>query len=179
MVLSFELESLGNGIPVMPPEAVGFYKQNCMVCFHSQGHESGVIMAVENEKTEECCEFLWKGDVTEELIKQYGDLPVATEWAAYAISFLLIRELTDYTACERSVKGTTIDYYLSDQSRDDDLLFNRTARLEVSGILAEKNNNSVINRINQKKQRLKSDEDLPAFIIVVEFSIPWSLIVTS
>lgn len=40
------LESLSQKIPVITPEAVGFYSQNCMVCFDHHGHGSGVHLEV-------------------------------------------------------------------------------------------------------------------------------------
>lgn len=52
-VRKLSVESLAVGIPVIPLEAVGFYKQNCMVCFDSQGHRSGVELEVHHEDSVE------------------------------------------------------------------------------------------------------------------------------
>jgi hypothetical protein len=87
------------------------------------------------------------------------------------------KDITEYTAVEQSCIGTTIDYYLSPQKRNDDLIFNYTARLEVSGILVENEDNTVDNRIKQKVKRLKPEGDLPDLIAIVEFSKPWSKII--
>ncbi len=171
------LESLGNGIPVMQPEAVGFYKQNCMVCFHLQGHRSGVPLRVHTEDSENTFEILWNGKVTEQMLRSYADLTRATDNAACAIALLLIRELTDFTTIEQSYIGTTIDYYLAPKIQDETLIFNHSARLEVSGILKENKKNTVQARVNRKIKRLKSENDLPSYIVVVEFSEPWSKMV--
>jgi len=171
------LESLGDGIPVIPDEAVGFYKQNCMVCFHSQGHVSGVKLVTYYRDGNHIFEVCWLGNVTNQLIRAYAELRRATDYAACAIALLLIRELTEFTGIEQSCIGSTIDYYLVPQDRDDILLFNHAARLEVSGILKENENNTVDNRIAAKIRRLKGESSLPAFIVIVEFSKPWSKMV--
>ncbi len=178
------LESLANGIPVMPKEAVGFYKQNCLVCFHTQGHQSGVNLTVhygsslnEAEITPHSFAICWSGEVTSELLKAYRDLVRATDNAACAIALLLVRELTEFTAIEQACIGTTIDYYLVSKQHHDDLIFNQAARLEVSGILRENESNTVEARLKRKLNRLKLARNLPTFIVVVEFSQPWAKMV--
>jgi hypothetical protein len=137
------LETLSERIPVIPDEAVGFYKQNCMVCFHLNGHKSGVVLNVDFNGSFIPFQVHWVGEVTEQLERAYRETTRVTDFAACAIALILTRELTDFTAVEQSCIGTTIDYYLSPQKRDDDLIFNFTARLEVSGILAENEDNTV------------------------------------
>lgn len=167
------LDFLGNGIS---KEAVGFFKQNCMVCFNNQGHLSGVKLPIYYENGNDIFEILWEGEVTEELIRIYGDLRRATDNAACALALQFINKITEYTAFEQSSIGTSIDYYLTRQ-KEDILIFNRAARLEVSGILEENEGNTVEGRISRKIKRLKDDDDLPTFIIIVEFSKPWSKMV--
>jgi len=170
------LESLGE-IPVVPPEAADFYKQNCMVCFHSQGHRSGVGLKVVYKDSNETYQVYWSGEVTRELIRAYADLVQATEPAACAIALLLIQELTELTGVEQATRGTAVDYYLAPKNRDDDLIFNRAARLEASGILEEKGTNTVERRIKEKARRLNREDDLPTFIAIVEFKQPWAKVV--
>ena len=173
---TIDLESLG-AIPVVR-EAAGFYKQNCMVCFNSQGHASGVELLSVYQDGSRHWAICWAGDVTEQLRRARADLNEAVKFAAEAITFLLVTELTEYTAFEQAVRGTTVDFYLAPREQQDDvLIFNRAARLEVSGILEENQGNSVDGRIGGKKRRLVPDEDLPTFISVVEFSRPWSKMV--
>jgi len=178
-VQKFALESLSEGIPAIPDEAVGFYKQNCMVCFHKNGHKSGVNLTVSYNELSPAFEISWKGDVSEQLLHAYNDTRRATDFAACAIALILVRELTDFTAIEPSCIGTTIDYYLIPQHQAGDLIFNHAARLEVSGILTENEDNTVDNRIKQKTRRLKPEGDLPDLITVVEFSRPWSKMVNA
>ena len=172
------LDTLGSGIPVIPEEAAAFYKQNCMVCFNICGHKSGVILATVYDDQNLKIEICWDGQVTDELRRAYKDLQKATEFASCALALLLVRELTNYVTIEQSVRGTTIDYYLVPKGHDSHFFFNYAARLEVSGILRENPKNSLEKRIAQKVKRLRKEEGLEDLIIVVEFSQPWSKIVT-
>jgi len=173
------LESIGTGIPVIPPDAAGFYRQNCMVCFHHHGHRSGVLMRVHYREEIEAFEVAWDGEVSEQIVRSYGDKRRAVDNAACAIALLLVREMTDFTGIEQSSTGSTIDYYLVPQGQDDTLIFNRAARLEVSGILRETEDNTVEDRVRSKLRRLKPEGGLPDFIVIVEFSKPWSKMVSA
>ena len=69
--------------------------------------------------------------------------------------------------------GTGFDYWLGDK---DSVLFQKKARLEVSGIL--KGDDTAISRryTSKVEQTHKSDElQLPAYISVIEFSRPKAL----
>jgi len=148
-----------------------------MVCFDSQGHRSGIGLEVVYRDSNEAYQVYWSGEVTRELIRAYADLVQATESAACAIALLIIQELTEFTGVEQATRGTTVDYYLAPQNRGGDLIFNRAARLEASGILEEKGTNTVERRIKDKVKRLKREHDLPTFIAIVEFKQPWAKVV--
>lgn len=112
--------------------------------------------------------------VHEQAKRCWNDLQEAVEHGAYGIAFLLIRELTDFTVIERARKGPGFDYWLG----HDDGLFQRKARLEVSGI--QNGSESEVNyRAKEKmKQTKPSDgQGLPAYIVVVEFNQPVSRVV--
>jgi len=84
-----------------------------------------------------------------------------------------------------SSKGNGIDYYLADRDTGDDLIFNRAAVLEVSGILEANESNTVERRIAAKRRRLReyaasptaTTVDLPTYICVVEFGRPHAKVV--
>jgi hypothetical protein len=173
------LEALGDGVPVMPTDAVGFYKQNCMVCFHNQGHQSGVMLKVVHESNNAFFRIFWTEEVDEQLLRSYADLRRATDNAACAIALLLIRELTSLTGIAQACIGSTVDYYLTEKGADNNLIFNNAARLEVSGILREAEGNTVDCRIKRKIQRLRPQGDLKTYIVIVEFGQPWSKMVRS
>ena len=85
-----------------------------------------------------------------------------------------MRELTHFTVIERAVTSTGIDYWLGFKNVNRNHIFHKAARLEISGILAENERNTVTNRIHLKqKQTQPTDHTLPVYIIVVEFSKPW------
>jgi hypothetical protein len=148
-----------------------------MVCFYNNGHSSGVNLSVTYNGSLTNFEIFWTDEVTEQLLKVYSDPNQATEKAAVAIALISVRELTEFTAIEQSCIGTTIDYYLTRQRQENNLIFNHAARLEVSGILTENEDNTVEGRIREKTRRLRRDGDLRDFIAVVEFSKPWSKMV--
>ena len=175
------IESLGPVVPVIPEEAVGFYVQNCIVCFGCADHHSGVRVPVTHYASQAWFRIVWQGEFTEELRRQYGDLNKATDHAACAIALLLTPELTDYTGVEQSAIGTTIDYYLAPKDRDFTHIFSQSARLEVSGILVENRGHMVNARVQTKLDRLMPDQagHLPTFIFVVEFSTPRAVMVES
>ncbi|MEB3337992.1 MAG: hypothetical protein VKJ46_11045, partial [Leptolyngbyaceae bacterium] len=86
-------------------------------------------------------------------------------------------KLTNLTVIERSRKGTGFDYWLGIQDSASILPFQRMARLEVSGI--RKGHQGQINaRVKQKTEQTRPSDaqGLPAYIIVVEFSRPISII---
>ena len=59
---------------------------------------------------------------------------------------------------------------MSEKERNDDLIFNNTARLEMSGINAG-DMQQVDARVKDKLDRLR-DDPLPAYIVVVEHKAP-------
>ncbi|BAU14873.1 hypothetical protein LEP3755_54280 [Leptolyngbya sp. NIES-3755] len=100
-------------------------------------------------------------------------------WECQGVAFLLILQLTDLTVIERSRKGTGFDYWLGSQDSATTLPFERMARLEVSGI-RRGNRGQVNTRVKQKIEQTRTSDaqGLPAYIIVVEFSRPISMIST-
>ena len=113
---------------------------------------------------------------TEQMRRCWADLEVATEHGAYGIAALLIPVLTNLTIVQRSRKGTGFDFWLGPMSADE-VLFQKKARLEVSGI--RKGSESQIKaRLRQKKEQTKrSDGVLQAYIVIVEFGEPQSRVV--
>jgi hypothetical protein len=75
-----------------------------------------------------------------------------------------------YTIIERSRKGTGFDYWLGEK---DSVLFQKIARLEVSGIL-QGDDTAMMNRYNAKVIQTEQSDDtaLPAYISIIEFSRP-------
>jgi hypothetical protein len=103
------------------------------VCLDAQGHQSPVILQISGIQPSEI-ELQWNA-INYTMRRFNADREVATEYGAYGIAALIMPHLTNLTIIERSVKGKGFgfDFWLG--SIDDaDSLFQRKARLEVSGI---------------------------------------------
>ena len=168
---ALRLESLADGIPVIFGGGHHWLIQKCVFSLDRQGHASGVILHVVQESDDDCdFSLVWELDADEQLRRAHADSVESVEDSAKALSFLLVRELTPYTAVEQAQRGTTVDYFLSEKDRDDDLIFNNTARLEISGINVG-DMQQIDSRVKDKLDRLK-DDPLPAYIVVVEHKAP-------
>jgi hypothetical protein len=109
--------------------------------------------------------------LTERHHRTCADLQEATEYGAYGVAILVVRELTGKTVLERSAKGPGFDFWIGDEE-DTKLPFQGLTRLEVSGILTG-DAARMRSRTNIKRQQVKPSDTLgPAFIAIVEFGRP-------
>ena len=94
------------------------------------------------------------------------------------IAALLLPHLTKLTVIERAVKGKGFgfDFWLGSID-DPDFLFQRKARLEVSGI--RKGSDSIFqSRVKMKLEQIQPSDTLsPGYVCVVEFGTPRTRIV--
>jgi hypothetical protein len=167
---SINLLEIKNGLPGITVDLCKAYYEACMVCLHLNNHTDGVSLDL---KGDVAASFLlhWEDYFDEQIDRAWQDREVCTEYGAVCISALLVKECTDYTIIRRARKGSGIDYWLG---KDDDIVFQNSARLEISGIFKESETNPVAKRFRIKmKQSKQSDETrLPAYISIVEFSHP-------
>ena len=169
------LQSLNQGLPAITPAFGAAIAEAGAICLTDEAHKPGAAIEVEGEFST-TFKLEWQ-PVTEQIRRCWNDEEYTTEQAAYGVAFLLILQLTNLTVIERSRKGTGFDYWLGTQDSTATLPFQRMARLEVSGI--RKGDRSQINaRFKQKIQQTRASDaqGLPAYIIVVEFSRPISII---
>ena len=108
--------------------------------------------------------------ITDQLRSTHSDAQDATEWGACGLAILIICDLTPYTIVERAWKGGGFDYWLGNK---DDPLFQKRARLEVSGIL-DGDKSAINTRIKLKLSQSDASDntETPAYAIVVEFGKP-------
>ena len=168
-----DLDTLGSGIPVISPDAAGHYKEATMNCLEDQGHQSGVFLQAPPGQGDGF-NIQWSGMMTPQLRRNHRDLKKATDFAACALALLIVRETMEDEAVEQAAAlGSGVDYYLArkGQVQENDLIFNRTRKLEVSGILKARGSNTLQRRVQEKARRFV-DDGLPTLIIVVEFSPP-------
>lgn len=179
---NLNLDDWTKGIPVVSNRAAGYFIEACMVCFDSQNHKSGVALIAKTDDAEYCYNIHWQQPVTEELNRNYGgNRNKTTEFGAAAIALMLIHDLTEYTAVEEAFVGSTVDYFLAPKdvadAIDDTLIFNHTrAYCEIRGIRKEERGNTILGALRKKIKRLNTPQDLPAYIVIVEFGQPFSRI---
>lgn len=170
------LTNLAEGLPGVTPAFGAVLAEAGAICFESQNHPNGVKLRVNGTFTA-IYKVYWQ-EVTDQMLRCWNDYEVTTEHAAYGVAFLLICDLTEYTVIERRRKGDGFDYWLGKEEGEDELPFQKKARLEVSGI-RRGNRSRVRARVRQKLEQVKPSDSigLPAYIVVVEFSTPLSKVV--
>lgn len=170
MQQQLELETIQQGMPGLTPFIGQYLYENCLVCLNKAGHTDGVVLQLKG-LSEGSCSLRWQGQLTDQILRSYQDDLESTEQGAVCLSVLLTKCLTDYTIVERSWRGTGIDYWLG---YSDDPLFQRVARLEISGIKTETSTNTVASRYVQKAEQVSQSDQtqLPAYISIVEFGTP-------
>jgi hypothetical protein len=160
------------------------YAEACAVSLHEHSHIPGVELKVEFGDDEDAVRLKWPHAVTDDILRCYQDRSARVNVSACAIALMLIPAYTEFFGWEQSQTGDRIDYYLRLKPEKEDLIFNGTARLEVSGIDEENPSNSVKQRIREKRARLNEkggpgDQTGSTYICVVEFSNPKSDVVVT
>lgn len=128
------LEDLEAGMPGITPRFGSALAEAAVVCLEEQHHTPGVEMRVDGDCDHQLA-VGWDPDGDRaQRWRCWGDPEEATEHAAYGIAALLVSSLTEYTVVQRARKGPGFDYWLGPKNNTG-LLFQGTARLEVSGTL--------------------------------------------
>ena len=166
--MTIDVTKRKEGFPGVSPTSAAHLYEAFMVCMHFHFHPNHVALFVEEQ--EEPIGIEWEDKCDDVILRTYTDMQYTTEHGAVCLAIMLTKYFTPYTVIERSRKGTGFDYWLGDQ---DSQLFQRKARLEVSGIL-QGDDTAMINRYYSKiTQTEKSDDTgLPAYISIIEFSKP-------
>lgn len=170
--MEIKITDIKRGLPGISSIAAQQLYETFEVCMHSSGHSEVVPLILAGDFTDSIV-LHWQDECNELKIRTYADMQYTTEHGAVCLSVMLTTALTPYTIIERSRKGTGFDYWLGDKNS---YLFQRKARLEVSGIL-HGDDSMIKNRHAAKiEQTNKSDKlQLPAYISVIEFSKPKAL----
>jgi len=172
------LADLGAKIPALTNSIGGAMREACMVCLADQNHTSGVVLQVNGDFSEQFV-ILWDELVTDKLRTAWKEEKRATEYAACAISLLLIQQLISKTAVIPGIIGEGFDYWLGDLDDESNNFLKHSARLEVSGIRKAKKVADVKKRLSIKHKQTKPTDytQLPAYLSVTEFSQPVSWMV--
>ena len=152
----------------LSPVRCADFSEAAAVCLDHQNHHQNTSLKVRGD-LEGQFELIWK-EVTQQMRDSREDMDYTIESGAYCIAMLVIEKMTGLKVVKQSQKRTGFDYWLGG---NEIYGMQHKARLEVSGIL--KGSKSQINqRLNEKmKQTEKSDNlNLPAYLVIVEFSRP-------
>jgi len=168
--LTLSFEALKNGRLGISAVYGSFLAEAASHCLHRNEHPNPVPISVSGDAclpgTLEWC------DVTEWGDRTWADLQEATEYGAYGVAIIVALPLTEKGRVERSAKGTGIDYWLG-ESEDRDGIFQRAARLEVSGIF-KGDKPKIAARLDEKlaQTKLSDGTGLPAYVAIVDFGGP-------
>jgi hypothetical protein len=166
------ISELNNGLPTITPGYGRGMAEAAVFCLQKNSHKSEecILNCIKtlNDDTE-YFQLVWD-ELDSRAESTYGDLEEATEHGAMGLAMLLSVKLTKYTTVERSMKGTGFDYWIGDKDGD---MFQKKARLEISGIL-KGDNAQFKSRMNQKfKQTNISDNwGFDCFVSIIEFGKP-------
>ncbi len=170
------LNSLDTGIPAITSRQAGVHMEACVWCLLECGHPNGTFIEVNYVGEQDAYKVVWHDDEIDiDALDRAYNKDDAPEHGAEAVALLLVREKTDFTAIRRSITSTGIDYWLGHQQPVNNQIFNeKSARLEVSGILRQSPTNRVKYRVRTKRNQTKRSDNthFPAFVVVVEFSQP-------
>lgn len=153
-------------------------KEACVWALDHCSHPNGVPLRIENSGASEHRNITWLDeDIDIPSIRLSYNQDDATEYGAEAVALLLSVKEFGCDAVERSMTKTGIDYWLGTVGEDENKPFNRTRRLEISGIMRESSSNKVSSRLTDKiKQTYPTDFHSPVYVVIVEFSNPYATV---
>jgi len=169
-VHTFSFDSLKNGGLGISSAYGSFLAEAASYCLRLRKHPNPVRLLLTGNYPSSGT-FHWDS-AAGRFTRTYADLQEGTEYGACAIAIVVAVQLTGIAHVERSAKGTGIDYWLG-QGNEEIGIFQRAARLEVSGIF-EGSQSKISARLKKKlSQTTRSDRTLlPAYIAIVEFGSP-------
>lgn len=168
--MTIDIQEIFQGLPGLSPTSGQHLYEGCVVCLTRKSHSStGTELNVYGDATVNYS-LTWNSIFDDQLDRTWADQFYATEHGAVCLSILLALKLTNFTVIEKSARKNGFDYWLGEKG---DILFQKKARLEVSGIF-DGSINDVNSRYKVKvKQTQQSDSlNLPAYIGIVEFRKP-------
>jgi hypothetical protein len=178
-IATLDLNDLCRNKPERPGWSLTFgaiCAEAAAVCLDDQGHTVPVNLQIDGSQSGTIA-LRWTA--IDDTIRRFNaDQEVATEYGAYGIAALIMPHLTHLTIIERSVKGKGFgfDFWLGSIGSAAPL-FQRKARLEVSGI-RQGSKALIQSRVNMKlKQISPSDVVAPGYVVVVEFGTPKAQVV--
>ncbi len=168
--MTININDISQGLPGLTTTSGKHLFEACVVCLTRQNHNHrGTKLSVYGDKKIDFT-LIWDNVFDDQLDRTWADQFYATEHGAVCLAILLALKLTDYTIIEKSARENGFDYWLGQK---DDILFQKKARLEISGIFSgtEKEINTRY-KVKVKQTNQSDGLNLHAYIGIVEFSNP-------
>ena len=166
---SLSFDALANGRLGISSRYGSFLAEAAAHCLQCNDHSNPVTLFVTGDV---CTAGSLKWLSPDAAEGTWSDLQEATEYGAYGVAILIVLRLTDTRQVERSAKGTGVDYWMGD-AKERSGIFQRAARLEVSGILRGDETKVAARLAKKLAQTKQSDEaGLPAYVAIVDFGRP-------
>ena len=173
--ITLHFDRLAEAMPFVLPSFVELAHAAAAMCFHHHHHPSGLVCTLRDLDTAiAALRIVWTKTYSDEIRNTFGETDYAVEFAAEGIACLIVRAVTEYTAIERSVRHDGIDFWLGLTSRTGMFPLQRAARMECKGVTEARYPSDIIAQLKKGiAQSIQSDHtELPAYIIVAEFSQP-------
>jgi hypothetical protein len=170
--MEIDVTKIKKGLPGLSPVACMHLYEAFEVCMHTCLHPENVSLQMGGLSHDPIL-LHWMDDYNEQKARSYADMQYTVEHGAVCLSVMLTTTITPYTVIERSRKGTGIDYWLGENGS---YMFQKKARLEVSGLL--KGDDTDIKRRHAAKVKQTHQSDsilLPVYVSVIEFGTPKAL----
>jgi hypothetical protein len=170
MLKNLDLERIRDCSPALSKSWSEARFEAAIFCLNYNGHTSNI--ECEHTGNRNKYKLLWVSRVTDTIKRTCHDIQEATEHGAEGMAALFTKELTPYEMILRSTKRTGFDYWLGNL-QNDTLIYQQSARLEISGLIRGSNSEFCSRIKNKKKQTEKSlDTKLPAYVAIIDFGTP-------
>ncbi|NJB87079.1 hypothetical protein GGR26_002856 [Lewinella marina] len=165
-----DIEKIRNCTPALTKSWSEQRLEAALFCLDHNSHKTGVECLDTSQSLK--YELRWHTEISEAMKRTHNDVQDATEMGAEGMAALFADELTPYQIIIRSAKRTGIDYWLGDKQRKI-LLYQKSARLEVSGLI-NGSDAEFARRIKKKKEQTMQSRSskLPAYVAITDFGKP-------
>jgi len=166
--MTIDLKEIIQGLPGLSIVSGQHLYESCVVCLSRSNHSfAGTTLSVYGDNEIDCI-ITWDNIFNDQLNRTWADQFYATEHGAVCIAILLALKLTAYTIIEKSARKNGFDYWLGEKG---DILFQKKARLEISGIFKGiKKDVNTRYKVKIKQTNQSDSLNLPAYVGIVEFS---------
>ena len=170
-MIILNLNTIGQDIEGVSQPFGLYMAESAAVCFHSQGHKSGVKLLISDGNTTENGQVEWANEMTNSVLASHLDEKRTTDFGAMGVAVLLACRLTDYTNFKTSRTDNGYDFKLRKKDADGNFM---KATLEVSGIRKETPQNTVKSRLVVKKKQIlkRAKKGSINYVSIIEFSKP-------